>query len=133
MFLCSNFSPHTQVYQPKTFQAEMKEELVKPGKGGPKKTPKECVDSFSKVLQDGGIANNTFMRNAGVAASSSNSKSMPLHLQALEDQLEAERATAAALRVENHRLSLKLEASETHLEHYRENHEKVVKMLHTWI
>ena len=82
------------------------------------------MDSFSKKLQDGGIANST-----GPRSSDFSKRSLVI---TLEDQLKAERATAVVLRVENYRLSVKLEATESRLEHYRENHEKFVKMLNTW-
>ena len=75
----------------------MKTELAKPGKVGLEKTHEECVDAFSKVLKgDGvGIAKNTFLRNAGLLKSKYKLMSWPL--QDLEEKLQGERDTSAAL------------------------------------
>lgn len=124
----------------------MKFEMAKPEKDGLEKTPDEYVDAFSNVLKRNGIANNTFLRNSGFTAnlsmskskslfnskSMSKSKSKSLPVQDLEEQLKAERAIAAAQRVVIHRLSAGLEASQAHLEHARQHHEKVLEMLNTW-
>lgn len=103
----------------------MKVELAKPKKDGIEKTQEECLNSFSKVLQCHGIANNTFLRNAGFTTnlSRSKSKSKPkrrlrsksLSFYVLEELLKEERAIVAAQRVVIHRITAGLEASQAHL------------------
>jgi hypothetical protein len=107
-------------------------ELAKPGKDGLEKTKDEPMDAFSKILShDVGITNNMFPRNAGLVASLSRtrskfkSKSKSLPIQALKEQLDAERATIAALRAAIVRLSAKLEVSEANLRYTKENAKKV--------
>ena len=126
---CSNSSFLTHVYQLKTLQDKVKQELAKPGKDGLGKTREECVDEFSKVFNDVGIAKNTFLRNDGFAASLSKSKPMSFNVHVLEENLQAERATADALRVDIERLSTKLERRELKLEQTRQNHEKLMKVI----
>nr|XP_051190139.1 uncharacterized protein LOC127303445 [Lolium perenne]XP_051206531.1 uncharacterized protein LOC127321545 [Lolium perenne]XP_051220516.1 uncharacterized protein LOC127338454 [Lolium perenne] len=105
--------------------SDMKVELAKPKKDGIEKTQEECLNSFSKVLQCHGIANNTFLRNAGFTTnlSRSKSKSKPkrrlrsksLSFYVLEELLKEERAIVAAQRVVIHRITAGLEASQAHL------------------
>jgi hypothetical protein len=105
MFLCSNCSSITHVFHLKSYQAKLRLELAKPGKDGLEKTQEGSMDAFSKILSHNvGITKSTFLRNARLVASLSRtsskfksiSKSSPI--QALKEQLDAERATAAALR-----------------------------------
>jgi hypothetical protein len=56
-----------------------------------------------------------------------------LPIQALKEQLDAERATAGALRVAIVRLSVKLQVSEASLRYTKEDAKKVIKMVNTWL
>ena len=85
-------------------------EMAKPGKNGLEKTPEECVETFTMILKGEQITKNTFLRNAGILKTTSKSKSRSLDVMVLEEDVQRERATAYALRIQVDMLRSRLEA-----------------------
>ena len=77
-----------------------------------------------------GITKNTFLRNAGLLKCKSKSKykSKSLPTQVLEEQLQAERAIAAALRVEVDKMRKRAEDKEALLEQAKQASKNVESM-----
>jgi hypothetical protein len=79
--------------------------LALPRKDGLEKSKEECIHTFSKTLkEDCGIARNTFLCNTRIVVVSSKSKLksklMPSQVQALEEQVLAERTIGDEVRRE---------------------------------
>ena len=106
-------------------------EMAKPGKDGLEKTPEECVETFTMILKGEQITKNTFLRNAGILKTTSKSKSRSLDVMVLEEDVQRERATTDALRIQVDMLRARAESCDALLveaKHFHDSLKKTKKM-----
>lgn len=106
-------------------------EMAKPGKDGLEKTQEECVETFTMILKGEQITKNTFLRNAGILKTTSKSKSRSLDVMVLEEDVQRERATADALRIQVDMLRSRAESCDALLveaKHFHDSLKKTKKM-----